>query len=278
MVRNNPVTFKDHMGLMLYHIVDTRSEQALAGKAAVDFELPDITYGEKIKVGKNKYNGTTDYYLTHSANGNMFSGVMNIKSGVVDIYPLSTKRNDMIDTSWGQEYYKGKFHDNGKSIEHPGQGSNAPVSHLQLVAKINGISHDEIKNHKINDNYIGFTLLDVRGLRRTTNTYLNEQVSMLYGASRSLNTRHVNIMKDDRKAISYENNIETFKRNEGGFTYHLPIELKREILIGIKKGLSDRALSSWGSAIDKELQRDELNVRSYDDAIKAKAKPVRVYV
>lgn len=247
----------------IYHIVDTRNDNAIAGKSTMDFDMPSIKAGGVVLDSSGvEHKGTLGYYLNKSIPGNMFTGVVNVKTGKIDIYPLLTERYDMIDSSWGQKEFKGVTHDSGECIKHPGQGSKEAVSHLQLLSKL------QVKD---NDDYIGFTLLDVRGLRRNIADLKNDDVSMIYGASRILNVNHINLLKDDSTATSMESNLETCKKNPGTFTYHLPIEVKRNILEGIKNELGE--VSSWNDSIKKELLRDELNIASYDSHIKSKSKP-----
>jgi hypothetical protein len=248
----------------LYHIVDTRSDTALIGKATLDFEIPDIKAGPELVDSKGvTFKGSLDFYLNKSMHGNMFTGVLNIRTGIIDIYPVSIERNDMIDTSWGQKDYQNEFHDHGASIRHPGQSSGELVSHLQLIKKLG-------ENKKPED-YIGFTMLDVRGLRKESSNIKNDDVSMLYGASRSLNTHHVNIVKDEARAKEYPTNAESFRKNPGTFTYHLPMEVKRQVLESISRIIGGN--TSWRLNIDNELLRDEYQVSSYASRKEATAQP-----
>lgn len=107
----------------IYHIVDTRSDTALVGKATINFDMPKISPGKDIKDAEGRtYKGTVDYYLSHSSPGNMFTGVLNIKTGQIDLYPLSIGRNDMIDYDWGQREFSNKSHDSEKSNNAPRPG------------------------------------------------------------------------------------------------------------------------------------------------------------
>lgn len=249
----------------IYHIVDTRSETALAGKATINFDMPKIIPGKDIKDSEGRtYKGTVDYYLSHSSPGNMYTGVLNIKTGQVDLYPLSLGRDDMIDYDWGQKEFSNKTHDSGKAIMHPGQGSKTPVSHLQLLSKLN--------TGDTKGDYIGFTFCDTRHIRKHGDFFANSQVSMLYGASRSLNANHVNILKDDSSVVSGANNLDSHNRNDSIFTYHLPIEIKRDILTGIK-GIM-RESEDWQREIDKELSREDMKVDSYHEQKNKQSKPV----
>ncbi|MEG6258809.1 hypothetical protein [Enterobacter bugandensis] len=128
-----------------------------------------------------------------------------------------------------------------------------PVSHLQLVAKL---------QDKNPENYVGFSFLDVRGIRRDVMNFTNKEVSMLYGASRSLNTKNVNLINDDVSAKEFGTNKESFKNNKGIFTYHLPIELRRHILEGICEIVENHP--EWPSEIQKELLRDDYDTSNYD--------------
>ncbi|EDT41556.1 hypothetical protein [Burkholderia ambifaria] len=239
----------------IFHIVDTRDDNAVASKAVMDFEFPQIQAGD-----------TVGYYLQRSTPGNMFTGVVNIKTGVVDIYPLDPDRNDMIDFEWGQKCYQGKTHDGDRPIRHPGRGtpnwlgSDAiqRVSHLQLISKLPDKNHGD---------YVGFTLSDVRSLRKESNKWKNDQVSFLYGASRSLNTTHVSMVNDN--AIPYKTNKLSYQMNKGVFTYLLPIEFKRRLLSGLVETLG--AGNPRKIFIASELDREELNIESY-----AKAKAPKI--
>lgn len=249
----------------IYHIVDTRSDTALVGKATINFDMPKISPGKDIKDAEGRtYKGTVDYYLSHSSPGNMFTGVLNIKTGQIDLYPLSIGRNDMIDYDWGQKEFSNKTHDSEKAIMHPGQGSKTPVSHLQLLSKLNASDRGS--------DYIGFTFCDTRSIRNHGDFFANSQVSMLYGASRSLNANHVNILKDDSSVISGANNLDSHNKNNSIFTYHLPIEIKRDILTGIKGIMCES--EGWQRAIDKELSRDDMNVNYYQEQKNKQNKPV----
>lgn len=248
----------------IYHIVDTRSENALVGKATINFDMPKISPGKDIKDSEGRtYKGTVDYYLSHSSPGNMYTGALNIKTGQIDLYPISIDRGDMIDFGWGQKEFLNKTHDSGNAIMHPGQGSNVPVAHLQLLSKLNATD--------ISDDYIGFTFCDTRHIRKHANFHTNSQVSMLYGASRSLNLKHVNILKNDSAAVSGANNLDAHKRNESIFTYHLPIEIKRDILTGIKAIMGNS--EGWQIEIDKELSRADMKVDYYHEQKNKQNKP-----
>lgn len=255
----------------IYHIVDTRSENALVGKATINFDMPKISPGKDIKDSEGRtYKGTVDYYLSHSSPGNMYTGVLNIKTGQIDLYPLSIGRNDMIDYDWGQKEFSNKTHDSEKAIMHPGQGSKTPVSHLQLLSKLNAID--------MSSDYVGFTFCDTRSIRKHGDFFANSQVSMLYGASRSLNANHVNILKDDSSVVSGTNNLDAHNRNESIFTYHLPIEIKRDILTGIKAIMGES--EGWQREIDKELSRADMKVDYYYEQKNKQNKPApfRIYI
>lgn len=249
----------------VYHIVDTRSDTALAGKATINFDMPKIIPGKDIKDSEGRiYKGTVDYYLSHSSPGNMFTGVLNIKTGQIDLYPLSIGRDDMIDYDWGQKEFSNKTHDSGKAIMHPGQGSKTPVSHLQLLSKLNA--------GDMRGDYVGFTFCDTRHIRKHGDFFANSQASMLYGASRSLNANHVNILKDDSSVVLGANNLDAHNRNDSIFTYHLPIEIKRDILTGIKGIMGES--EGWQREIDNELSRKDMKVDSYYEQKNKQSKPI----
>ncbi|WP_141239404.1 hypothetical protein [Stenotrophomonas maltophilia] len=256
----------------MYHVVDTRNDDALVQQAVISFDVPEVSLGPSIEASNGKsYRGTSDFYLSHSVPGNMFTGVMNIKSGQVDLFPLAPDRLDMIDTSWGQKAYSGPIHDGSQRlIEHPGQGGSGVVSHMQLVAKL---------ADKNPDNYVGFTMLDVRSLRRSGAEWniVNDAVSMLYGASRSLNSRHVKLI--DEIPNNRDSNAEAFNHSKGSIGYHLPVEVKRHILTGIAEKLgSDH---TWTAAIRSEMDREELSPNAYEIALAKKAAAIsapRLYI
>ena len=120
--------------------------------------------------------------------------------------------------------------------------------------------------------YIGFTFCDTRSIRNHGDFFANSQVSMLYGASRSLNANHVNILKDDSSVISGANNLDAHNKNNSIFTYHLPIEIKRDILTGIKGFMCER--EGWQRAIDKELSREDMKVDYYYEQKNKQSTPV----
>lgn len=245
----------------VYHVVDTRDDNALVTQAVVNFDFPKICAGSPIEKDGKSYAGTLGYYLDNSRPGNMFTGVLHVKTGQIDLFPLSPDRMDMIGTEWGQKPYSGAFHDeSSKLISHPGQGGRGRVSHLQLIDKL---------ADKNTENYVGFTMLDVRDLRRAAGgawSIANDEVSMLYGASRSLNTQHIKHVAEG--VVAGKSNAEAFTQNKGQFGFHLPVELKRHILQGVAETLGER--HPWRTAIQSELGRDELAPNAYAIAMERK--------
>ncbi|WP_122764758.1 RHS repeat domain-containing protein [Pseudomonas viridiflava] len=237
-LRNSPVVYVDLQGDMIYHFKDSRfsNETPVKGQVVVNFDFPALALSEASK-----------FYLSRSQSGNSFSGVVNLETGQVDIYPLSVTRRDReIRSDWAAEY-EGDMHDQGRPIVHSERDADGilRVAHVQLMRKL-GEREEQL---------VGFTLNDLSHLRLDKLEFheviQNHDTSMIYGASRSLNTNKMGLIASadnivDRlgfldlgrssRAVSGgaevgRTNKESFELNKDrvNMFYQLPTEFKRDI-------------------------------------------------
>ena len=248
-MKNNPVTLFDVEGgavlTGLFYLYDGTPRH---NKMVVDYELPDLSPGAKLK-----------YYLAQSQPGNAFGGIINIKTGVVNIYPLSRVRPGIMPDSWRTDY-QGTTHDKKPAIVQPPPHLGIVTSHELTTKKFSGRKEDQV----------GFTFQDVRGVdeyfdrRRRYRT-----TAPVLGVSRSLNQSHG--LQAPPKFVSSGSNREDFQKvrnlysppfDEALAVQAIPLELHKPLL----QMFSDASKDMGHNAIalrelfDTELSRPEFQL------------------
>ncbi|WP_181902524.1 RHS repeat domain-containing protein [Chromobacterium violaceum] len=277
-VCGNPTSAYDLDGDILYHFVDSRDidldrqdprgagynpqQQRRHAKVAVNFEFPTLKAG-----------GSVDFYLKRTRPGNLFTGIVDVDSGEVNLHPLNINRigeggpsqNDGWKKNYAGEFYEG----HGALIEHNPSAGLGMTSHEQ-AAKI-------FKKNKFTS--IGFSFYDVRGLRSMGDSLGREEsknTSALYGRSRSLNRPHMYRVPDSMKPGG--SNIESFRAAEREYNptklkgdiekgrevvepfFELPIEFKVKILDLLRGCVEDSHLSR---VLRDEMERPEYLIETY---------------
>ncbi|MFV3327734.1 RHS repeat-associated core domain-containing protein [Pseudomonas sp. NY15372] len=208
--RNNPVGFSDADGRepakKVYHYIEPR-----AARVAFDAERGRPFY--KMNVGfeepaQYRLTEMAKYYLERTKKGNVFTGVMDVRSGEISMYPTALKRaeGDSGDSFSWQTEYQGEHHDGGNNIVHH---ARVNPSHKQLVGKL----------EKDSSQFVGFTFFDLRGVRKDVAGNISShqtEMSVIYGRSRSLNRPHLTRLNDDGRS--------------GEPSAELPVEMKVKIL------------------------------------------------
>ncbi|WP_324284972.1 RHS repeat-associated core domain-containing protein [Enterobacter ludwigii] len=247
--RNNPVNIIDNDGLApVYHYIEPRAARTEfeAGSArpfykmSIDFKEPkQYTMSDMAK-----------FYLEKSQKGNIFTGIVNIESGKIYMYPTSLVREGGGDTFSWQTEYQGKHHDKGENIiHHPRQNP----SHRQLVDKVNKEEKTKIDHNK----FIGFTFYDLKDVRGdVAGNFASHQkeMSVIYGRSRSLNAPHMTKLNDDGTPEM------TVGDNEVVHSAELPIEIKR----GILGAFQSVAKGDMKSLLEQEYNSPDFNVEHFD--------------
>ncbi|WP_333995106.1 RHS repeat-associated core domain-containing protein [Burkholderia orbicola] len=234
----NPLSYVDLLGDTIFNFKDGRLASDMRGEIVVNFDFPK----------ELRLTDMAKFYLAKSKPGNSFSGVVDIETGDVDVYPLSIERRDrQIRHDWARPYEQ-EMHDDGVPIVHSERALSGEirVAHMQLAEKIN----------KPPSRLVGFTVNDLSGIRGRDGID-NRETSIIYGASRSLNSDKIRMLDreggglDSRmRKLSPALDLATVGRvesrptrktgltNEESFQlnyansfmfYQLPIEFKREI-------------------------------------------------
>ncbi|MGA3797001.1 RHS repeat domain-containing protein [Pseudomonas fluorescens] len=265
---NSPLVYIDKYGETVYHFKDMRFSKTsnVKGEVVVNFDFPGLSLSD-----------ASGFYLERSKSGNSFSGVVDIETGQVDIYPLSlTRRDRLIRSDWARSY-DGDLHDQGAPIVHSERDLDGVlrVAHVQLMEKLG----------KREDQLIGFTLNDLSHLRLDGLDFeevaQNTDTSIIYGASRSLNTSKIGLIVSSNSfaeksryldlansstfkgggVVAGGTNLETFNLNRERIVpfFHLPIEFKQEI--GRLFFESESIAPRLRSALQFELlHRDDMQV------------------
>ena len=140
-MRNNPVAFLDVEGAAVLNAIDYQSGGGFQyKKIVVDYEIPKLHPGGNLK-----------FYLGQSKRGNAFTGIININTGAVDIYPLASERRLGGAVDVWRVAYKGQTHDGQSPILHSPQGIEGPTSHEQAIEIFSGAK----------ETHVGFSFQDV---------------------------------------------------------------------------------------------------------------------
>ncbi|WP_414879668.1 RHS repeat domain-containing protein, partial [Pseudomonas sp. IT-P100] len=251
-LNNNPIVFLDFKGAAVLHWSwvssdDEGSQVRRDRKLVTEYEVPNMRPGEQLL-----------YYLEQSRPGNVFTGIISLSSGEVNIYPLKIERRKVVLPVEGwKDNYRGIFHNGGEAIMH---GRDGLVSHLQAI---NIYSWDV-------ENTIGFTFRDVRALPHTDTGC--REIPAIEDRSASLNSGKTYNVPDTFSSVG--NNKEDFdfakaeaevSDQDPSLIYkfdHLPIEVKVELVsmfVRVSDSLGENG-SSFRQLFAAELLRPELQV------------------
>ena len=252
-LNNSPIVFLDFKGAAVFHWSlifsgDEGSPVRTDVKLVTEYEVPNMKPGKQLL-----------YYLEQSRPGNVFSGIINLSSGEVNIYPLNIERHNVSLPAEGwKERYRGTFHNGGEAIVH---GAKGRVSHLQAV---------DIYSWDVG-NTIGFTFRDVRALPHTDAA--SRKISAIADRSVSLNYDKTYKVPDTFSSVG--NNKEDFDiakakaetpdpRDFSIYRFKcLPIEVKVELVSMLIRGsgsLGENA-AEFKQLFEAELRRPELMFR-----------------
>lgn len=242
MCRNNPVTFYDVDGrapetAKHYHYFDPRSgrqgEDSDDGQPFSRVYL-DFKYPNKLKLSKASVE-----LLGQSQPGYGYTGVIEVETGKIHIYPLSPERPDDDPPKW---------------MRNPKIAGVEPIIHSPAIA-----SHWQLREKvKKNDmqRWLGFTFYDLRDARRFLKDDITHAAAgtTIYGRSRSSNSDKISRADKPEKADRKKGQV--YARFS---TPELPLELNADIL----KAFIKASTGEFKSFLKRELKRDEYTVEGY---------------
>jgi len=193
-------------------------------------------------------------YLKNSRSGNAFSGLVQIHTGTIFLYPLAPTKSS---SAYDIVPYKKNTHDKLEPIVHVSSratGDTTKTSHTQMIEKF--AKYDESR-----EDFIGFTFKDTRGVAD------QEQDHVIYGRSATLNTdkyRIANKKNAEDELFSYGTEKETHERNKihTSPTYDMPAQHKKKILESMIKidGISQGLLTHLQEQINNPEYGNSLSM------------------
>ncbi|MDR3430362.1 MAG: RHS repeat protein [Rouxiella aceris] len=192
MVRNNPVTFKDSDGRMIYRVTETKAANPMNL-----YEETSVTHGVAINFNfpRLKVTDRTQHYLDRSGHGNAFVGVIHLKSGNVEMHPLTP----MEANRWGSAYSGSRYKGDPGAITHHGITMRGTLQNQLLSAHEQLVKQLQPKYRGApGTEFVGFSFNDLRNISPRDRSYMT--AAQTYTSpeavkvnSMSLNAEHVRV-------------------------------------------------------------------------------------